>query len=243
MVELGDLANEALDFCEGLMGFAELVEIADAFQCAIARFGLDHFIITDIPGVDQRFERAVLLRRWPPGWFEAYAGESFVRADPVIRLCRSTTALFEWTEAPYDPEREPRALEVMRRAIEFGLVRGLSLPIHGLDGLETYFSVSGRSPELTRRTRPALHLMMMYAFERLCQVATHEAPGANPLTPREQDVLCWAANGKSAAVTAELLAITERTVNAHAGAAIAKLGASNRTQAIVRAMKHRYIRV
>jgi len=243
MAELGDLANEALDFCERLMSFAGLVEIADAFQCAIARFGLDHFIITDIPAVDQRFERAVLLRRWPPGWFETYVGGGFVQADPVIRLCRSTTALFEWAEAPFDPEREPRAREVMRRAVEFGLVRGLSLPIHGLDGFETCFSVSGQSPELTRRNRPALHLMMMCAFERICQVATRETTGVNPLTPRERDVLCWAANGKSAAETAELLAITERTVNAHAGAAITKLGASNRTQAIVRAMKHRYIQI
>lgn len=243
MVEFGALANEALDLCERLMSFAEPFEIAEAFQCVIARFGLDHFIITDIPGVNQRFEQAVVLRCWPSGWFEVYAGKNFVRTDPVIRLCRSTTALFDWTEAPYDSEREPHAREVMRCACDFGLVRGLSLPIHGLDGLETCFSVSGQSPELTQRTRPALHLMMMYAFERLCQVATHEATGANPLTQRERDVLCWAANGKSAAETAELLAITERTVNAHAGAAIAKLGASNRTQAVVRAMKHRYIRV
>lgn len=243
MVKLVNNANEALDFCERVVNFVNLVEIADAFQCAIAGFGLDHFIVTDIPGVGQRFEQAVLLRRWPLGWFETYADESFVRADPVIRLCRSTTALFEWTEARYDPEREPRARDVMRRGIEFGLVRGLSLPIHGLDGLETCFSVSGKSPELTPRTRPALHLMMVYAFECLRQIATREATGANPLTPRERDVLCWAANGKSAAETGELLAITERTVNAHAGAAITKLGASNRTQAIVRAMKHRYIRV
>lgn len=243
MVDPESLADDALSFCEKLMSLADLVEIADMFQCAIARFGLDHFIITDIPGVDQRFEQAVLLRRWPPGWFEAYVSGGFVRIDPVIRFCRSTTTLFEWMEASYDPEREPRAREVMRCATEFGLVRGLSLPIHGLNGLETCFSVSGQNPELTRRTRPALHLMMMYAFERLCQVATHETTGVNPLTPRERDVLCWAANGKSAGETAELLAITERTVNAHAGAAIAKLGANNRTQAIVRAMKHRYIRV
>jgi len=180
---------------------------------------------------------------WPPGWFEIYARKNFVRADPVIRFCRSTTSLFEWTEAPYDPSCEPHAREVMRRAVEFGLIRGLSLPIHGLDGLETCFSVSGKSPELTRRTRPALHLMMMYAFERLCQIVNREATDANPLTPRERDVLCWAANGKSAVETAELLAITERTVNAHAGAAISKLGANSRTQAVVRAMKHRYIRV
>lgn len=237
------LAKETLDFCEEIMTSSNPVEIANTFHCTIAHFGLDCFIIADIPGADQRFERAVLLQRWPPGWFEIYARKDFVRADPVIRFCRSTTSLFEWTEAPYDPSCELHAREVMRRAGEFGLIRGLSLPIHGLDGLETCFSVSGKSPELTRRTRPALHLMMMYAFERLCQIVNREAADANPLTPRERDVLCWAANGKSAVETAELLAITERTVNAHAGAAISKLGANSRTQAVVRAMKHRYIQV
>lgn len=243
MSKHGNLADDALDFCDGLAVLANAVDLANAFKGAIARFGLDHFIITDIPGTEQRFEQTVLLRHWPSGWFETYAGGNFVQVDPVIRRCRATTSLFDWTEAPYSPEREPHAREVMRRAADFGLARGLSLPIHGLDGLVTCFSVSGHSPELPRRIRPALHLMMMYTFERLRQIVTPAVASANPLTPREREVLCWAANGKSAAETGELMSITERTVNAHAGAAIVKLGANSRTQAVVRAMKHRYIRV
>ncbi len=238
-----DCANEALDFCDMLGGLHEPASIAAKIQIAISGFGFEHFIITDIPNVDQRFEQAVLLRHWPTGWFETYAREDFVRVDPVIRLCRSTTAPFDWAEVPYDVEREPRAHKVMRRALDFGLVRGLSLPIHGLDGYETCFSISGRAPDLSTRTRPALHLMMIYAYERLRQILTIDIIRSNPLTRREREVLCWAAAGKSASETSELMIITERTVNAHAGAAIAKLGASNRTQAVVRAMKNRYIRV
>ena len=129
----------------------------------------------------------------------------------------------------------------MTRALEFGLVRGLSLPIHGLDGLETCFSVSGKEPEFTGRTRPALHLMMMYTYERIRQIVQRETAAENPLTPREREVLCWAANGKSAAETGEIMTITERTVNAHASSAMAKLEACSRTQAVVRAMQRRYI--
>ena len=237
------IAGDALDFCESLSHLQNPSTIADSFQKIASNFGFDHFIITDIPFAAQPFERAVLMRRWPTGWFEVYAQRGFVRADPVIKLCRSTTSLFEWSEALYDPEIEPRAHEVMMRAKDFGLMRGLSLPIHGLDGLETCFSISGKQPDLTGRTRPALHLMMMYAYERIRQIVRHEHAGTNPLTPREREVLCWAANGKSASETADLMAITERTVNAHAGSAIAKLGANSRTQAVVRAMQNRFIHV
>lgn len=214
-----------------------------AFQRMIGQFGLDHFIITDIPGRDEHFEQSVLLRHWPVGWFEIYAQENFIRVDPVIRLCQTTTTLFDWSDAPYDRIRDPRSHQVMCRATDFGLVRGLSLPLHGLNGMESCFSVSGQDPDLLPYARPALHLTMMYTFERINQLAFQARAVQNPLTPREQEVLCWAAIGKSAAETGELMSITERTVNAHAGAAIAKLGAHSRTQAVVRAMIHRYIRV
>jgi LuxR family quorum sensing-dependent transcriptional regulator len=241
MLDTRNLTDHALDYCESLMHFADPVEVAEAFQRVASHFGVEHFVVTDIPVGDQRFERAVLLRRLPPGWFECYARKDFVRVDPVIRLCRSTTAIFDWTEAPYDREREPRSHEVMTSAVEFGLVRGLSLPIHGLDGLETCFSVSGKAPEFNGRTRPALHLMMMYTYERIRQIIQRASVAENPLTPREREVLCWAANGKSAAETGDIMAITERTVNAHASSAMAKLDACSRTQAVVRAMQRRYI--
>ena len=55
------------------------------------------------------------------------------------------------------------------------------------------------------------------------------------LTEREIDVLRWTADGKTSAEIAEIMCISERTVNFHVNNVVAKLGACNKTSAAVRA--------
>ncbi len=54
------------------------------------------------------------------------------------------------------------------------------------------------------------------------------------LTPREQEVLEWLAEGLSNRQIAKRLSISEHTVKFHIGAVLAKLDASSRTEAVVR---------
>ena len=61
------------------------------------------------------------------------------------------------------------------------------------------------------------------------------------LTPREREVLWWAAQGKSAWEIGEILHISKRTVDEHIQTATRKLGAVNRTQAVATALRERLI--
>jgi LuxR family quorum sensing-dependent transcriptional regulator len=210
---------------------------------SFALFGFENFIITGLPHPEQRIESLVLLKKWPLEWYTLYTRQNYDRYDPVISQCRRSVQPFEWSEAPYDIEAEPRAGEVMRRAADFGMASGYCLPIHGLNGHEACLSMSGPQLDLTARTKPAVHLMAMYAFERTRQLLSPNPPPAGVLTPREREALTWAANGKSAADTGAILGVTERTITAHISSACAKLGASNKTHAVARALHHRMIRI
>ncbi|MCM5679129.1 helix-turn-helix transcriptional regulator [Schlegelella sp. S2-27] len=55
------------------------------------------------------------------------------------------------------------------------------------------------------------------------------------LSEREVEVLRWTADGKTSNDVADILGISERTVNFHINNAMIKLGASNKTAAAVRA--------
>ena len=55
------------------------------------------------------------------------------------------------------------------------------------------------------------------------------------LTLREVEVLKWTADGKSSNEIADLLSISENTVNFHIKNSVAKLRTANRTAAVVRA--------
>nr|WP_246529271.1 helix-turn-helix transcriptional regulator [Microvirga zambiensis] len=82
----------------------------------------------------------------------------------------------------------------------------------------------------------------MYAFERARELLEpNPHVGSGLLTPREREALIWAAAGKSAADTGEILGITERTVTAHIASACQKLDAVNKTQAVARALQYKLI--
>jgi LuxR family transcriptional regulator, quorum-sensing system regulator SolR len=55
------------------------------------------------------------------------------------------------------------------------------------------------------------------------------------MTLREKEVLRWTAEGKTAYEIGQILEVSERTVNFHISNVVTKLGASNKTQAAVKA--------
>jgi len=57
------------------------------------------------------------------------------------------------------------------------------------------------------------------------------------LRPRERDCLYWAARGKSAAVTAEILGLKTETVRKYLKTALARLNARNKAQAVTKALQ------
>ncbi len=237
-----DYATETFDFIDGLDDLTKPGDIVDTAARTFSLFGFENFIITGLPNPRERFEHVVLLKKWPKGWFDIYSKADYVRSDPIIRLCRSTSQPFEWSEAPYDRSTEPKAAEVMDRATDFRMKNGFCLPIHGINGYEACFSMSGVDLDLSPRTKPALHLMSMYAFERARQLLKPSPfMGAGALTAREREALIWAAAGKSAADTGDILGITERTVTAHIASACQKLDAVNKTQAVARALQYKLI--
>lgn len=63
------------------------------------------------------------------------------------------------------------------------------------------------------------------------------------LTSRENEVLRWVANGKSAWEIGEILHITKRTVDEHVQTAVRKLGAANRTHAVALALRDGLIKL
>ncbi|WP_262498778.1 LuxR C-terminal-related transcriptional regulator [Pseudomonas sp. WS 5071] len=57
------------------------------------------------------------------------------------------------------------------------------------------------------------------------------------LSARESEVLKWTAEGKTAFDIGMILSLTTRTVNFHISSAIRKMGANNKTSAVVIATK------
>ena len=231
--------NDAFDFIAGLDALLDTNAVVAGTAKIVARYGIGYFIITGLP--ETQFERAVLVSRWPAEFLDLYVRNDFIRFDPIARRCRRSRQPFEWTATEYDNDPDPRTAEVMRRAADFGLERGFIVPINTPDGFEACVSMTGSHLDLTARTKPLIHLVALYGYERVRQLAGL-APATKPrLTPREREVLLWVAQGKSSWEIGEILAIGRRTVEEHAATAVRKLGAVNRSHAIAIALRNKLI--
>ena len=66
-------------------------------------------------------------------------------------------------------------------------------------------------------------------------------PKLTGLNDREVEVLTWVARGKTSAEIAQIVGLTKRTIDFHIDNARAKLGASTRTEAVIKAATGRLI--
>jgi LuxR family quorum sensing-dependent transcriptional regulator len=237
---VAELDQSIFGFIDALSGLSDSVAIVDALHHALAAEGAQFFCFNFLPQPSESFDDVVLANRWPRDWLRLYAAENYVQDDPAIRYCRRVAHPFEWSLAPFDPVREPRAAEIVERARDFGLADGYVTPVPSPSGSLGSVWVAGRAP-FGARAKAAIHFTSLYAFDRLRALKAPPCRNKTSLTTREREVLNWIASGKSAWEIGEILAISKRTVDEHTQAALRKLGAANRAQAVAIAMRDRII--
>jgi LuxR family transcriptional regulator, quorum-sensing system regulator BjaR1 len=195
--------------------------------------------IGSIPGGNQDFARYQYADRWPAGWHERYMARGYFDRDPVIRKLRTAIRPFAWHEVRYDPQADKAAATVMNEATEFELRAGFNVPIRRGGQLATV-TFGGDRFELGPNDRPLLQLIAVYAHDRIIELIGKRpiAPELrNPLTPREIEVLRWAAEGKTNQDIADILSISVNTAETHIGNVCRKLDALTRAHAAVRAIR------
>jgi LuxR family transcriptional regulator, quorum-sensing system regulator BjaR1 len=246
-VEFDEYGACALDFVDRLSGLNNREDVFAAFTHVIGRFGFDYATIAELPSQALNTPLHIHLAHVPSEFFELYLSQGFLDCDPVVRHALRTETPFEWHEAPYDPQHEPRAREVMERRKDYGLNFGFAIPLPSVQSASAGIGLGSRDkPDLNRRSKPALHLMAIYTLTRIRQLQLASTAKAEPLallSDREREILILSAAGKSAGEIADVLGITKRTIDFHITAAMRKLGASNKTHAVALALAQRLIQL
>jgi LuxR family quorum sensing-dependent transcriptional regulator len=235
--------RETFDFVHRLNRLSTVGQVVAATERMLGRYGFEHFSFSGMPHNRSSLPGVVLAHRIPPELFKLYVERGYADIDPCMRHLRQTSEPFKWRDVPYDSEREPRVAELMALVADFGLSRGFFVPIPSPAGTIGNVWMAGPKVELTARTKPALHLIALYAFDRVQRLVGPRPEQRPRLTAREQEVLKWTASGKSAWEIGLILGITKRTVDEHAQSAFRKLGAANRTHAVAIAVREGLINI
>lgn len=240
---MDEFRYRAFEFVEKVQKLPDAASVLDAMGHVLGQHGFDYFCCSYLaPAATERPRAAVLAERLPAGFLDMYSKEQFLYADPALRYCNVTVQPFRWfREAPYDPKREPRAAELVRRARDFGMEDGFMIPVASPARRLGQVFFGGAAIELPDRQLPALHLMALYGFDRSLRLAGVRQVLQLALSIREREVLTLAAIGRSTEQIADRLHITARTVKAHIRSCCDKLGAVTRTQAVMIAMRDQII--
>ena len=232
------------DFIEKMERAPDAPGVEACLMALAEMFGFTAVFGGVVPGGDATrndIPSRILVQRMPVEWTKRYNDHDYVFKDPIVSHLQSARAPFTWDDA-YTASLNPADVKLIRgEASDFGLRAGHVVPVPTLDGSRAAISFGGDAPEISGDAKDALTFAASYAVGRLLHVPRRPADIEVNMTPRETDVLLWAAEGKSDWDIATILGISRPTVLKHMRSAREKLDAMNRTHAVVKAIRNRLI--
>ena len=169
-------------------------------------------------------------------WRERYLRENFALIDPTVAHGRRSGMPLVWTEQLFDSSRV-----FWEEAKAHGLCVGWSLAFYNAKGVLGMLTLARAHDDLSPKELQDRGSQMSWLAHAMHEMLSSRAlaklvpEAAAHLSPREIDVLRWTAEGKTSAEIALIMNLSERTVNFHVNNAVAKLDASNKTAATIKA--------
>ena len=183
-----------------------------------------------------------VINNWPTDMLAGYDRLGLLKTSPLIRRMRASTkpvAMSLDQRMAGSPTGEREALECLFR--RFGFTMSVGIPVHDPRGQRGIIGFEGNRAEPCYTEMLELNMLGIHVYERLSAIARADVSGANPLTGRETHCLAWTAEGKTSAEIAEILGLSEHTVNHYLNRAAKKLGTLNRTHAVAKALRRGWI--
>jgi DNA-binding CsgD family transcriptional regulator len=180
---------------------------------------------------------------YPASWIRHYQEAGHVAIDPVIKRIAASNLPVFWN----DVSRGKKMHVVFDEARQHGLANGLTVAVSGMQGSRAVLSMATdiaaeKSPRHLSSTAGQALLTVLHVHEAIQRLDASAVASALPqLTPREKECLLWAAQGKTSWEIANILSVSERAITFHMVNATKKLDATNRRQAVVRAISLRLI--
>lgn len=212
------------------------VRFGDFLDQVCSRMGFDFATYAGTNPVDGSIH---VYTNYPEPWKDHYRDAGFHRLDPTILTASRSIAPVDWRRL----KSHGNFRKVFREAHDFGISElGVTIPVRGPYGDVGMLSVTRvcDAREWDGQMRHSLGDLQSAA------VHLHDAAMRSDalshilrrpmLSTRETEILQWIAAGKSQLDVADILGISQRTVEVHLSSARDKLGALNTPQAVARAV-------
>ena len=198
------------------------------------------FVVAHLPdlGVTE-LASTTIITNGPPELLTLFDRGKFMGSSPVIRRIRASVLPFQYHFKEVAKERGSD--DVMQLFDRFGMDGGVVFPVYDADGQKGWVGFAGSAVNLTLQQLMQLSYLCLHVYQKLADLKLRDVKTTEPLADRELACLTWTAAGKTSAEIAEILELSEHTVNHYLNRATKKLDAVNRTQAVAKAIRRNLI--
>lgn len=238
--EKSSTGNELHDEGEEIAALETQFDIVRYMRRKCEQYGLKYFIAFNLPGFEaEKLSAYSIVSNWPQEVLAKYDALRMVRHSAGIRKLRLTTVPFSYDLREWigESSEEKDFTELLDLMTGHGIFVGHFFPVHDALGNRGAVLWSSEGGALSRDDRLMLQMISIQLFNRLAEIGAAWKSSQVVLTEREIQCLSWTAAGKTSIEIAEILGLSEHTVNHYLNQVTRKLEAVNRTQAVVKAIR------
>lgn len=180
--------------------------------------------------------KMLLLSNYSTEWQQRYASENYLAVDPTVAHGIQSSMPVVWS-----PQLFASCPDFWTDASGHGLKHGWAQSSFDAKSNVGMLTLARSQEEITltelREHSVQLSWLAQAVHEGGVRLASmkRDAEPAIMLTAREVEVLRWTADGKTSGEVAQIMDISERTVNFHITNSLVKLGVVNKTAGVVKA--------
>lgn len=208
-----------------------------------AGFGYQYFFVANGATPEEKsFTEAIVITSAPADLVQAHEATQPVASNPLVGILAQGGAPFEFRlDNSAAPAPADFRLFIEGIAGAYNLDCAFVVPVYHPDhGPSAVFFIGKRAPMSIGETAE-LALYAHMAHQRLRQVSARPSKPDSPLTERERECLVWTSVGKTSVEIAQILSLSEHTVNHYLNNAARKFDAVNRTQAVAHGLRFGFI--
>lgn len=177
-----------------------------------------------------------MLNNYPAAWQKQYQDKNYIAVDPTVQFGMRSNQPLIWTDDVFS-----QTPDLWEEASSYGLRVGWGQSMRDSNGVSSLLMLIRSNDKITdielddKLLKMTWLVQTAHLFLSQC-LASKLMPEINvKLSGREIEILRWTADGKTSSDISCILKISERTVNFHVNNVLAKLNASNKTSATIKA--------
>jgi LuxR family quorum sensing-dependent transcriptional regulator len=205
-------------------------------------FDVNKFAVTSIPPTaSKKLSDHVLCGNLSPNFLAEYDNQEMLQYSTHFEAMRHTSSPRIWRIDMEDKFIAAETDENMIRTREMlsrnKITMGCSFPAVSTQGDAGVVIFMGDRSKLDEFSIAYLNVVSSYAYEFLSRLQTPKSNNRQSLTKRECEILSWVSVGKTSSEIAQILSVSDHTINTHLHSAMKKMDCVNRTQLVANAIR------